>query len=128
MLLEALVAVLVTSIIAAGLAHVQATLMAGQRATTMERLVVAQLRNQLQASGTALCDVGTIALPLASTLQREATVACGAVPSLQVGVAGALREVDAPRQIDLSVPAAELDPDAGTGVDNATDLLLSSRQ
>ena len=129
MLLEALVAVLVTSIIAAGLAHMQARVMDSQRATKLERLVVVQLRDQMQTAGTSLCGAGTLALPLAPDLERTATVACGPGPTLEVGVAGAEREVDAPRRIDLSVASADLDPAVGGQNDaHAVDLLVSSNQ
>lgn len=129
MLLEALVAVLVTSIIAAGLAHVQARTMASQRATKLERLVVGQLRDQMQTAGVSLCAADTLALPLAANLDRQANVVCGPVPTLQVGIAGTEREVDAPRRVDLSVAAADLQPAIGQdGKAAAPDLLVSSNQ
>lgn len=128
MLLEALIAVLITSVIAAGLAHVQARLMADQRATKVERLVVGQLREQLQSAGTGLCGSGNVTLPLASDLQRDARITCVDVGNLQVGVAGALLAVGAPPRIDLSVSAADLHMEAGEVGEAAVDLLVSSQQ
>lgn len=128
MLLEALVGVLITSLIAAGLVHVQARLMDTQRATKVERLVVGQLREQLQSRGTALCDSGTVDLTLSAELTRNASVQCGAVQTLNVGLGGTAIDVDAPRQVGLTVSAADLELDGDTAGAGAVDLLLSSHQ
>ncbi|HYQ24373.1 hypothetical protein [Stenotrophomonas sp.] len=127
-LLEALIGVLLTSIIAAGLAHVQARLMQDQRTTKVERLVVGQLRNQLQTSGIGLCASASLQLPLSDTLSRTATVSCGGEPRLSVGVAGAMLDIDAPAQVDLTVKAQDLELDGGQADESAVDLRLSSRQ
>lgn len=128
MLLESLIAVLVTSVIAAGMAHVQASLMKGQRATKVERLAVHQLRDRLQTSGTQLCGASTTSLQLASGLSRDATVSCAAVQQLTIGVSGATATVSAPRRVDLGITAANLEVGGDSAGNNAVDLLLSSRQ
>ena len=128
MLLEALVGVLITSLIAAGLAHVQARLMTSQRATKVERLVVGQLREQLQTSGVNLCTSGTVALELTSDLTRNATITCGDVEQISVAIGGATVVVDAPRQVDMSVAAADLELEDDSPGEGAVDLLLSSHQ
>ena len=128
MLLEALVAVLITSLIAAGLAHVQSRLMANQRTTKVERLVVGQLREQLQNGGTGLCGSSTISLALAADLSREAQVACGTAPQINVGLGGTVLSVEAPREVGLSVRAADLELDGDDPGEHGADLLLSSHQ
>lgn len=128
MLLEALIAVLVTSLIAGGMAQVQARVMQTQRATKVERLVVGQLREQIQTHGTALCGTGTVTLSLTSALDREASVSCGAVQQLNVSVGGTTLEVDAPARIDLQVAADALELEGDSAGENAVDLLLSSQQ
>lgn len=128
MLLEALIAVLITSLIAAGLAHVQSRLMANQRTTKVERLVVGQLREQLQNAGTTLCGSDTISLALAPDLSRDAHVACGTAPQIDVGLAGTVLSVEAPREVGLSVRAADLELDGDDAGEHAADLLLSSHQ
>jgi|GEM_PF-366309 len=128
MLLEALVAVLITSLIAAGLAHVQSRLMANQRATKIERLVVSQLREQLQNAGTGLCGSSTISLALAADLSRDAQVACGTAPQINVGLGSTVLSVEAPREVGLSVRAADLELDGDDPGEYGADLLLSSHQ
>lgn len=128
MLLEALVAVLITSLIAAGLAHVQSRLMANQRTTKVERLVVGQLREQLQNGGSGLCGNGTISLVLAADLSRDAQVTCSIAPQINVGLAGTVLSIEAPREIGLSVRAADLELDGDDSGDHGADLLLSSHQ
>jgi len=128
MLLEALVAVLITSLIAAGLAHVQSRLMANQRATKVERLVVGQLREQLHSGGTGLCGSGTIALALSSDITRQAQVECGTAPQINVALAGTVMPVEAPREVGLSVRAADLELEGDEAGEHAADLLVSSRQ
>ena len=102
MLLEALVAVLITSLIAGGLAHVQSRLMANQRATKVERLVVGQLREQLHSGGTGLCGSGTIALALSADLTRQAHVECGTAPQINVALAGTVMPLATGRPLELT--------------------------
>jgi len=128
MLLEALIAVLVTSVIAAGMAHVQARLMKGQRATKVERLAVHQLRDRLQTSGTQLCTATTTSLQLASGLSRDASISCAAAQQLAIGVAGVNATITAPRRVDLGITAADLEVGGDSAGSGAVDLLLSSRQ
>ena len=65
MMLEALVGVLITSVIGAGLAHVVGRVLSSQRDAKVENLVVEQLRSQLQGEGVGLCGglPVTVALP-----------------------------------------------------------------
>ncbi|MDV3467962.1 hypothetical protein RZA67_04335 [Stenotrophomonas sp. C3(2023)] len=128
MLLEALVAVLITGLIAGGLAHVQARVMATQRATKVERLVVTQLRDRMQTHGTTLCSTDSVELALTDTLTRSASVSCGAVEQLNVGVAGVTASVTAPLRVDLGVTAADLELDGDSPGERAADLLVSSHQ
>lgn len=128
MLLEALVAVLITSLIGAGLAHVQSRVMDAQRSTKVERLVVGQLREQMQSNGTALCTADSVQLSLSSELTRDASVSCGAVQSLDVVIGGASQAVDAPREVGLSVSAADLELGDALPAEGAVDLLVSSHQ
>lgn len=127
-LLEALFGVLITSLIGAGLMHVQARLMAAQRVTKVERLVVGKLREQLHVSGTSLCAAGTVPLELTSSLQMDAAVTCGAATDIQVSLGGFVLDVPAPSQVDLSVASADLELGEGASSDGGVDLLLSSRQ
>lgn len=127
-LLESLIAVLLTSLIAGGLVQVQARLMQDQRDTKVERLVVGQLRNHLQATGTGLCSASQLELPLTNDVTRPASIACTSPGPLEVGVAGTALSVDAPPRIDLSVTAQDLEFDDRPVDESAVDLLVSSHQ
>lgn len=124
MMLEALVGVLITSVIGAGLAHVAANVMNSQRDAKVENLVVERLRDSLQSTGTGLCGGSELSLDL-PTGKQNASVSCEAAAAT-VSVAGVARTIDAPQRVDLTVSAKVLGS-RGAGTDDP-DLLLSSRQ
>lgn len=119
MMLEALVGVLITSIIGAGLAHVVGRVLSSQRDAKVENLVVEQLRSQLQGEGVGLCDGRTVTVALPDG-DKTVNVACESAAA-NVTVSGITHAVDAPQRIDLEVSASDL------GVGGAA-LKLSSRQ
>ena len=55
-LLEALVGVLVTAIMAAGMARVASQIMSSQYETAVDALLINQMRNTIQIHGRSLCD------------------------------------------------------------------------
>lgn len=117
-MLEALLGVLITSVIGAGLAHVAGRVLSSQRDAKVENMVVEQLRSQLHADGIALCNRNvTVKLPDGD---KTVSVACESAAA-NVTVSGITRPVDAPRRVDLKVSAADM------GVAGA-DLTMSSRQ
>lgn len=128
MLLEALIGVLITALLGAALAHVLAQVMSSQRDTKVERLVVNKLRDNLQTSGTTLCDSGTVELALTDTLTRSASVSCGTAPTLAVSVGSVSESIEAPRQVDLTVSASDLQLDGEEADTGGADLLVSSKQ
>lgn len=119
MMLEALVGVLITSVIGAGLAHVVGRVLSSQRDAKVENLVVEQLRSQLQGAGVGLCDGRTVTVSLPDG-DKTVNVACES-EAANVTVSGITHAVDAPKRIDLEVSASDL------GVSGAA-LKLSSRQ
>ena len=118
-MLEALVGVLITSVIGAGLAHVVGRVLSSQRDAKVENLVVEQLRSQLQGAGVGLCDGRTVTVSLPDG-DKTVTVVCESA-SANVTVSGITHAVDAPQRIDLEVSASDL------GVSGAA-LKLSSGQ
>ncbi|KAF1687219.1 hypothetical protein B1992_04340 [Pseudoxanthomonas broegbernensis] len=56
MLLEALIGVLITAIMAAGMAHVASRIVSSQHDAGIDALVVGELRNVMQVAGVDLCD------------------------------------------------------------------------
>jgi len=117
-MLEALLGVLITSVIGAGLAHVVGRVLSSQRDAKVENLVVEQLRDKLQNEGIALCgDGGTVKLPGGN---KAVSVACETATA-NVTVSGVTHAVDAPRQVDLEVSGDDM---GMSGVP----LKLSSRQ
>ncbi|WP_449467846.1 hypothetical protein [Stenotrophomonas humi] len=124
MMLEALVGVLITSLIGAGLAHVAANMMDNQRDAKVENLVVERLRDNLYSKGVGLCSGSTVEIAL-PTGNRNARVSCEAA-SANVSMVGVTRAVVAPRRVDLTVSAADLGGRRGSSDD--PDLLVSTRQ
>jgi len=121
MMLEALVGVLITSIIGAGLAHVASRVLSGQRDAKVENIAVEQLRAQLESGGISLCDGGAVTIRLPGG-DKAVAVDCE-VAAANITVAGITRAVDAPQRVELRVAAADL----GIGDENAP-LIVSSRQ
>lgn len=126
-LLEALIGVLITTLIGGGMAHVVATIMNSQRDAKVENIVVEKLRGQLHSVGVGLCDADKISLKLTSTVEKNATVSCGAAAPTTLVVNGVSLAVTPPRRIDLKVAAVDLEVKGASGK-NDVDLLLSSRQ
>ncbi|MCL7714511.1 type IV pilus modification PilV family protein [Stenotrophomonas mori] len=124
MMLEALVAVLITSVIGAGLAHVAAKVMSSQHDAKVENLAVERLRSELHSHGVALCDGRDVRIALPAGDARVA-IACESA-SANVTVAGVTHPVDAPQRVDLAVAAGDLGL-GGADADDAA-LLLSTRQ
>lgn len=125
MMLEALVGVLITSIIGAGLAHVVASVMNSQRDAKMENLVVEGLRDSLQGQGVALCGSATLEINLPNGDAKSAAVNCEPATAT-LAMAGVERTVDAPQRVDLKVAAIDLGNKGASGDD--PDLLVSTRQ
>ncbi len=123
-MLEALIGVLITSLIGAGLAHVAANVMNSQRDAKVENLVVEHLRDQLQSRGLGLCDVGDVDIVLPDAT-RKASVACQAATA-NVSMGGITRAVDAPQRVELKVSASAL-ASRGAG-EGDPDLLMASGQ
>jgi len=124
-LLEALFAVLITSLIGGGLAHVAARVMNSQRDAKVENLVVENLRGALQREGVGLCSRSAVQIALPGGGNAEAAIACEAA-SATVAMAGVSRAVDVPQRVDLTVVASALGSKGAAEGD--PDLLLSTRQ
>ena len=113
-LLEALIGVLLTAIIGAGMMQVASRVAVGQRDAKVENLVVETLRSQLHSEGLALCDKGTTTLSMPGELgDVTATVSCPdpVQVKLTMGEEAAVAfapTVDAPREIILRVAATDL--------------------
>ena len=125
MMLEALVGVLITSIIGAGLAHVVANVMNSQRDAKVENLMVERLRDSLHGQGVALCGSTTLEISLPNGDAKNAAVSCESATA-SVAMAGVERIVEAPQRVDLKVAAIDLG-NKGAGEDDP-DLLVSTRQ
>ena len=123
-MLEALVGVLITSLIGAGLAHVAANVMNSQRDAKVENLVVEHLRDELQGRGLGLCAAGEVDIVLPDAT-RKASIACEAATA-NVTMAGISRAVDAPPRVELKVAASALGS-RGAG-EGDPDLLMVSGQ
>ena len=108
MLLEALVGVLITAIMGAGLAHVVAQTNKAQHDTAVAGLVVNEARNVMQASGVAICADGSLAaqkkgLPSALKSQINVVSSCEAAAASTVGMGGLSFPGTLPGVITLSV-------------------------
>ncbi|PZU25846.1 MAG: hypothetical protein DI584_12975 [Stenotrophomonas sp.] len=124
-MLEALVGVLITSIIGAGLAHVMANVMNNQRDAKVENLVVERLRDSLQTQGVGLCGSGTLEIGMPNGESRSAAVSCESATAT-VAMAGIARTVEAPQRVDLTVAATDLGSKGAN--ENDPDLLVSTKQ
>lgn len=125
MMLEALVGVLITSIIGAGLAHAVANVMNSQRDAKVENLVVERLRDSLQTQGVGLCGSGTLEISMPNGESKNAAVSCEAATAT-IAMAGVARSVDAPQRVDLTVAATDLGSKGAN--ENDPDLLVSTKQ
>lgn len=102
-LVEALIGVLLTGILGAGMAHIAARIAVGQHDAKIENLAVERLRNQLQSRGIALCEEKT--LPLQMPGRTVASISCAGAQEVNVTVDGQARQVAAPPEILLQVAA-----------------------
>lgn len=106
MLLEALVGVLITGLLGAGMAHVASRIVNTQHDTAVDALVVNQLRNVLQVSGVDLC---SDASPLAERRGLPAQLsglalsgACGTASTETLTIGGVSFEGTLPPRIELT--------------------------
>lgn len=124
-MLEALVGVLITSIIGAGLAHVVANVMNSQRDAKVENLMVERLRDSLHGQGVGLCGSNTLQISLPNGATKNAAVSCEAATAT-LAMAGVERTVEAPQRVDLKVAAGDIGSKGAS--ENDPDLLVSTRQ
>lgn len=107
-LLEALVGVVITALIGAGMAHVTARIVNNQHDTAVDALVVNELRNVMQVSGVDLCsDAAPLAqkngLPAAlrSDISLSAA-ACAAAADASVQIGGVSFQGKLPPVVQLT--------------------------
>lgn len=137
-LLEALLGVLLTAIIGAGLAHVLARTLSNRADAKLENAAVMQLRSQLQTQGRGLC-TGTTGIQKPTGGNIDVSVSCGPVeatvsvidpatgtPVLSSTGASLSRDIAAPEEISLSVAASDLQL-TGAG-SSAAPLVVGNKQ
>lgn len=99
MLLEALVGLVLLSILGLGLTYAAARVLAQQRYANTQDIALRQMRHTLETQGiAALCESGSSELQLATqaqTFQMTATVQCSS-HAVKVTVAGDLPAINAP--------------------------------
>lgn len=122
-LLEALVGVLITGLIGAGMAHMASGVLNSQRDAKVEHLAVAALRNQLQNQGIALCSASSTTINLPTNNATAVAVACTGT-TVNVSMGGMTRSVAAPSQVQLTVKPTDLGVKGATS--NDTPLTLTS--
>jgi type II secretory pathway pseudopilin PulG len=128
MLMEALVALLLLSVLGGGLVYVATNVMGAQRDTRMEGLAVVSMRQLLRTEGEALCaGPATRRIRIGGddlALEVDARVTCDAsAPQVAVQASGTSAiTVEAPRAISLSLPATALGLPAGA------DIVVGTRQ
>lgn len=113
MLLEALLGLLLLSILGVGMAQVAANIQGAQRDTRVEGLAVIELRRLLREEGMDLCAgpaTRQVALGGEASLAVDVQVTCDPVPpQVAVSATGAgTITVEAPPAVMLSVDAAQL--------------------
>lgn len=107
-LLEALVGVVITALIGAGMAHVTARIVNNQHDTAVDALVVNELRNVMQVSGVDLCsDAAPLAQKngLPAALKSDVTLsaaACGAATDASVQIGGVSFQGKLPPVVQLT--------------------------
>ncbi|MCE7031173.1 hypothetical protein LY625_00775 [Lysobacter sp. GX 14042] len=113
MLVEALVGVLLTGLLGAGMLHVAEQLAGRQADLRAETLAMVEMRRLLRTQAEALCDAPAGHRVAIGGRQVPIRVECGAAPTVGIAAPGAgTLSVSAPREVVLSVAAAELG-DAG---------------
>lgn len=110
-LIEALIGVLLTAIIGAGLSHILARVMLGQRDARVEQLAVEQVRTSLKTQGLALCVQGEMPLALPGELAgAKATVECvGGTADVSFGADYIASGIAKPPRMLVSVSADGLE-------------------
>lgn len=106
-LLEALVGVLITGLIGAGLAHVASNVMNSQRDTKVEHIAVVGLRSRLQNQGIGLCAAGSTTVVMPGNASTPVTVTCTST-SANISLNGVAHTVTAPPLVKLSVAATAM--------------------
>lgn len=132
-LLEALVGVLITAIVGAGMAHVASRISIAQHDAKLEALAVSHMRDLLQSKGVGLCTLpeSERQLVLPNDTVVTPSVECQAVPAdvtLTMGaalVASTVQPDKVPREVILSVAATDLGLSDG---DNQPALVVGTRQ
>ncbi len=132
-LLEALVGVLITAVVGAGMAHVASRISVSQRDAKIEMLAVNHMRDLLQSKGVGLCTLPEsdrqFVLPNGDVVTPA--IECPAVSAdvqLQIGAAAVASTVDPskiPREVILSVAASTLGLSDG---ENQPALVVGTRQ
>lgn len=134
-LLEALFGVLITGIIGAGMMHLESFAMKRQHEAKMERMVIQQLRDQIETQGDNLCSLtgssadagGSLVLNLTPKLSVNGTIHCDAQLTESVNFLDTTLPVAVPQRINLNVPMDQLT----LGIPDSTknpQLTLSSGQ
>ncbi|MCR6685679.1 hypothetical protein [Pseudoxanthomonas sp.] len=114
-LLEALVGVVITALIGAGMAHVTARIVNNQHDTAVDALVVNELRNVMQVSGVDLCaDAAPLAQKngLPAALKGDivlSAAACAAAADASVQIGGVSFQGKLPPAVQLTASRGEQD-------------------
>ena len=131
-LLEALFGVLITALVSIPFVHVQNKILQSQYETKVDRLIVAQLSDQLERSGIDLCNAPSTAatqLQLSKNALVDRKVACDSAlkfPMTLIGEKNSLmRVITLPPRVSLSVPGASIDVGSANP---GPDLTMSTQQ
>lgn len=109
MLLEALIGVLITGLIAGGMAHLTARLQASQWEARVQSLLVEGVRNQLQTEGVGLCANQSLELPDVLILETAApSFSCDTAADLTLSLNGQNISVSPPQAVQITIPSADL--------------------
>lgn len=110
-LFEALIGVLITAVIGAGLAHVLARVMVAQRDSRVEQFAVDEVRTSLHGQGLALCAQGELPLQIPGGLEgAKASITCEPVAApVSFGADYTTPALDLPPRMVVSVPAEGLE-------------------
>ena len=135
-LLEALFGVLITALIAVPFVHIQNKILNSQHQVKVERMIVAQLSDQLERSGVDLCNTTSNTptatakkLQLSANLVVDRNVVCGGEAKVSVGIVNGTdslkHDISLPPQVSLIVPGASIDTDRANP---GPDLKMSTQQ
>lgn len=110
MLLEALIGVLLTALIAGGMAHLTARLQASQWEVRIQGLLVDNVRNQLQAQGLDLCnqELDQQTLPVSLVLATVPVFSCTTPDNVMLTLDGTAYSITPPEAIQITLPSAAL--------------------